>query len=469
MTAAARIRRWREDPVAFVRECFGVEPDAWQLDALRGVAKHQRTAMKACKGPGKTCVLAFIVWWYLCTRPHPKVACTSISATNLADNLWTELAKWQAKSPLLKGTFTWTKTRIFANDHPETWWCSARAWSKGADANQQADTLAGLHAEYLLFVLDESGGIPDAVMAAAEAGLSTGTEAKLVQAGNPTHLEGPLYRACTNERQLWHLVEITSDPDDPKRTPRVKIEWARQQIEKYGKDNPWVLVNVFGRFPPASINSLLGPDEVSAAMRRHLREDQYSFAAKLLGIDVARFGDDRTVIFPRQGLAAFRPVVMRNSRTNEIAARAAQSITKWGADATFVDDTGGYGSGVVDCLVQAGHPNIPVNFSSKATNPRYFNKRSEIWFEMAEWIKAGGALPNMPELVRELTVPTYTYHEGKLRLEEKDSIKERLGESPDYADSLALTFAVPIAPKQRVGVAGPGRGGRSLIDFDPFA
>ncbi len=106
--------------------------------------------------------------------------------------------------------------------------------SKTADRAQQGNTLAGLHADHILFILDESGGIPDAVMATAEAALSSCIEGHIVQAGNPTHLEGPLWRACTTERALWHVTEITADPDDPRRSTRVKAEWAREQIEKYG-------------------------------------------------------------------------------------------------------------------------------------------------------------------------------------------------------------------------------------------
>jgi len=203
-------------------------------------------AMKACKGPGKTAILAWVSWLFLATRPHPKIAATSVSGDNLSDNLWSEMAKWQGKSKFLKEMFVWTKTRIFAKHHPETWFMSARSWSKAADPSKQADTLAGLHADYIMFILDEVGGIPDAIVATAEAALATGIECKLVMAGNPTQTSGPLYRACTKEKHLWWNISITSDPEDPKRTPRVSIEWAKQQIEKYGRDNPWVLVNAFG-------------------------------------------------------------------------------------------------------------------------------------------------------------------------------------------------------------------------------
>lgn len=466
----ARISEWRASPAQFVHQCFGVEPDAWQLDALNAFPHHNRLAMKAAKGVGKSTILAWCIWNFIATRPHPKIAVTSISADNLSDGLWSELSKWQQRSDFLKNMFTWTKTRVSANDAPETWWISARTWAKAADKSQQANTLAGLHADYLLFVLDEAGGIPDAVMAAAEAGLSTGKETKIMMAGNPTHLEGPLYRACTLERHLWWVAEITADPNDPKRSPRVDINWAKQQIDKYGADNPWVLVNVFGRFPPASINTLLGPDDVTQAMARGYQEDKYNFAQKRLGIDVARFGDDRTIIFPRQGLRAFKPTEMRGARSNEIAARIIKGKAKWESEVEFIDDSGGYGSGVIDFMLQSGHAPYPVNFAGKALDSRYHNIRAEMWFKMAEWVKRGGMLPKVPELVRELTVPTYTFtSSGKFLIEPKDQIKERLQFSPDLADALCLTFALPEMPAKD-SLPGMVSSQKKIVsDWDPFS
>lgn len=447
--AQRAIKRWREHPVAFVREVLKVEPDAWQLDVLEAFPHHPRLAMKACKGPGKTALLSWLAWNFLVTRPHPKIAATSITSDNLADGLWTEMSLWQGKSSLLKETFEWQKTRIVNREHRETWWMSARTWPKSGNATQQSDTLAGLHADYLLFLIDEAGGIPDAVMAAAEAGLSGsrgggGKEAHIVMAGNPTHLEGPLWRACTSERDLWHVTEITSDPDDPKRTPRVSAQWAREQIAKYGRDNPWVLVNVFGRFPPSSLNSLIGPDEVREAMRRHYREDAYSFAAMVLGVDVAREGDDSSVIFPRQGVVAWVPTVLRNVDTIQGAGMVARQWTDRKADAVFIDNTGGFGGGWIDQLRVLRHQPTAVHFSGKADDPRYANKRAEMWFRMCEWIKGGGALPESPELVAELTTPTYFFTGDRLQIEDKDQVKERLGRSPDLADALGLTFAAEV-------------------------
>jgi hypothetical protein len=463
--------------VAFVREVFQVEPDAWQGEFLEAFVTNQRLALKACKGPGKTTVLAWVIWLYLVTRPHPKVVATSITGDNLRDNLWTELAKWQGKSPLLQAAFTWTAERIFSKQHPETWWASARTWRKDADASQQADTLAGIHADYLLFVLDEAGGIPDSVAATAEAGLANadeaaGREAKLCIAGNPTKTEGPLWRACTSERGLWWVKEISSAPDDPNRTPRVSKTWAQQQIDQYGRDNPWVLVNVFGQFPPGQSNSLLSLADATAASQRSLGLVEYNDAAKVLGVDVARFGDDESVIFARQGRAAFRPKTFRNLDLMALADQVAMAMERFKPDAVFIDQTG-VGGGVVDRLRQLGHRVTGVDFGGKSANPRCVNKRAECWWTMAEWTRNGGAIPDSAELLQEMTAPVYSFNAaGKLVLESKQSLKDRGYSSPDKADALALTFASPVAKRLQLPPqlqVKRDEGGTTANDYNPFA
>jgi hypothetical protein len=466
IAAANAFRRWRGFPQQFVREVFGVVPDAWQDDVLAAFPANPRLAMKACKGPGKTAVLAWLAWNFLLTRPHPKIAATSVTGDNLADNLWAEMAKWQGQSELLKATFEWQKTRIICRDHPETWWMSARPWSRSASREEQGLALAGLHADYIMFILDESGGIPDAVMVSADAALSSCKEGHIVQAGNPTHLEGPLYRACTTERRLWHITEITGDPDDPKRSPRVKVEWAREQIEKYGRDNPWVLINVFGRFPPSSINALIGSDECADATRRFYREADIDHAARILGVDVARFGDDSSVIFPRQGLVAFPPIQYRNLDSATGGGAVAGKWRDWSADACFVDDSGGYGAGWIDALRGLGRSPIGISFASRPTDLRYLNKRAEMYFLAVQWIKDGGAIPNCPELISALTQMTYAFKGDRMMIEDKDQLKQRIGFSPDHADALALTFAQPVS-KQRP-VIGAGRK-QHQYEYDPYA
>jgi len=418
-----------------------------------------------CKGPGKTTVLSWIAWNFLLTRPFPRIAATSISADNLSDTLWPEMAKWQHKSSLLTELFTWTKTRITHNEHPEIWWMSARSWSKSADKSQQSNTLAGLHEDYIMFLLDESGGIPDAVMTTAEAALSSCVEGHVIQAGNPTMLEGPLYRACTEERYLWHVIEITGDPDNPKRSPRIKVEWANEEIKRHGRDNPWVLINVFGEFPPSSINALIGPEEIKAAMARYYREFEIGKAAKVLGVDVARYGADSSVIAKRHGIQAFPFTQMRNLNSTEGASWVNREWDNFQADACFVDDTGGFGSGWIDQLRNLGRSPIGVVYSRKAAqSERYYNKRSEMYFTAVEWIKNGGALPECPELLEALTKTTYTTPKGLLLLEPKELVKEKLKFSPDHADAFVQTFAETVTPQRQ-----SRRTARHTFEYDPFA
>jgi hypothetical protein len=470
--AVAKIRKWRQDPVFFVRDQFGIEPDEWQKEVLMAFANKSvpRIAMEACVGPGKSCVEAWIAWNFLCCYgskgEHPKGAAVSVTADNLKDNLWPEIAKWQGRSKFLSKAYTWTKERIFLNEHPETWFISARSFSKTADPETQGRTLSGLHSKYLLYLIDESGDIHPAVLRAAEQGLSNVSFGKIVQAGNPTSHDGMLYLAAVSQRDKWFVVRITGDPEDPRRSPRIDIQWAAEQIKQYGRDNPWVMASILGQFPPSSINSLLSIQDVEDSMRRVIREDEISGSQKRLGVDVARFGDDRTVIFPRQGLVAFKYADMRNANSHEVAARVAKAKNQWGSEQDFLDVTGGYGGGVEDALKMAGFNPFPVNFAGKAADSRYFNLRSEMWFRMAEWVKRG-SLPNIPTLARELTAPTYTFVGGKFRLEEKDQIKKRLGHSPDAADALACTFALPDMPSGEAAMP-QFIGNRYAADYDPF-
>lgn len=473
---AAKLRRWRENPNTMANEEFGFCPDKWQAEALAVFPSQdddkKRLSLQACAGPGKSALIAIMAWnfltCYVSKGEHPKGAAVSVTWDNLQDNLWPEMAKWMKRSEFLMRSFEWTKTRIFARDHPETWFLSARSWPKTANADQQGATLSGMHARYVAFFIDESGEIPTTVLKAAEQALSNCEWGKIVQAGNPTSHEGMLYTAATVLRSLWYIISITGDPDDKDRSPRIDIEWAKEQIRLYGRDDPWVMSYILGKFPPSSINSLLSPEEVQEAQARHLRSDEFDFAQKRIGVDIARDGDDRTVIFPRQGRASFRPAIMRNSRPAEVAARVALAQVRWNAEHIFLDDTGGWAGGVYDQLQLAGHSAIPINFSGKAIDPRYHNKRAEMWFEMAKWVKMGGALPRLSELVPELSMPQYTFRNARFLLEPKENIKKRLGTSPDLADALALTFALPEVAATHTALPVSAASQRMTMDYDPF-
>ncbi len=192
---------------------------------------------------------------------------------------------------------------------------------------------------------------------------------------------------------------------------------------------------------------LLSVHDVTEAQRRAPREHEYSFAAKIMGIDVARFGDDRSCIIKRQGVACFEPNTYRGKEGFEIADLAAHQINDWKPDAVFVDDTGGFGSATIERLRQLGHRVIGVQFAGSPADERYLNKRAEMWIKLASWVKEGGALPTSAELRADLCAPTYKHNDrGKFQLESKESMKKRGLPSPDIGDALALTFASPVTP-----------------------
>lgn len=464
-----------------VREQFAVDPDAWQRKGLlafaNGDKKIFRLSLQACAGPGKSALLAWCGWWFLMCMGepgnHPKGVAISVTADNLKDNLWAELSKWQQISPMCMDLFQWTKTRIYAKSHPNTWFLTARAFSRSASPEEQGRTLSGVHSKYVLFLIDESGDIPVNILKSVDQAFSTADKVfgRAIQAGNPTSKEGMLYAAASTLAHEWEVIRITGDPDDPDRSPRIDKDWAQRQIDTYGKDDPWVMSYILGRFPDSSIDTLLSVDEVEDAMQRHLRKDQYEHAQKRIGVDVARFGYDSTVLFPRQGLWVGRPVEMRKADTIKIASRIAYAQNKWNPEAVFIDDTGGFGGGVIDQLRQGGHSPIGVHFAGSPDDSRYLNKRAEMWFRMAKAIKSGAALPDIPQLKKELTTLTYSFHKGKFRLEAKEQVKKRLGFSPDFADALCLNWAWADMPASLSpeGLALRAKTVNTEKEYNPFS
>ncbi len=443
-----------------MREALGATPDAWQDAALHALIDDPRhkLALKACKGPGKTCFLAWAILWFLTCFEDAKVVCTSITGENLRDGLWTELSIWIKKSSLLDSLFEWQTERVYMRERMSSWYASARTWPKDADKTKQANTLAGIHAKHSMVVLDESGDIPRGVLSAGLAHHSTqdptGEDEEIhytLQCGNPTCLDGSLGWACTEDATNWWIYEITGDPDDPMRAPRIDPDWAREQIEAWGADNPWVLVNVFGKFPPTQSNKLLGPEQVRAAQKVIFHESLWHPHPRVMAVDVARSETaDRSVLCRRQGPVVFPFLVYRTADLMELSGQVAFEFSRWPAQVVFVD-MAGLGSGVYDRLRELGLPVIQVWGSGVPRDPRFADKRAEMWWLMAQEVKGSGgqpmlSLPNIVELVQELTGPEVGFNNrAKVRLESKESMKRRGLPSPDIGDALAMTYAEPVA------------------------
>jgi len=449
------------------------------VDAYEQPGK-KRIVSQAAVGVGKSALKAMLGWHFISTHGNqdrhegkfPNAYALAISGENLKSGLWKEFGVWRERSPFLKSEFNYTAEQITHRDHPLTWWIRARSYSKSAAPETQGAALSGLHSPWIMVLLDEVGEMHPTMGRRAEQALAdkvceTGV---ILASGNPTSISGLLYDLASRPMG-WTVVRITGDPDDPECSARVDKDWSREQIKLYGRDNPWVMAHILGMFPPGGLNTILTPDEVREAMtNRNPEPRDYEWAQKRIGLDIARFGDDRTILFPRQGLLAIRPVVMRNARTDAITARALRMITTWGSEAEFVDDTGHWGHGVVDGLLAARRSVRAIIFSDPASQPQYYNRRAEMILTFAEWVKRGGSLPHIPEMIPELTQVQYGFKAGKILLEPKEAIKKRLGFSTDYLDAIALTFAEPDLPSAAgLAAIGGSASARMVDNYDPHA
>lgn len=218
-------------------------------------------------------------------------------------------------------------------------------------------------------------------------------------------------------------------------------------------------------FSASMDNALITIDKVTDAAAKKMTDADITGSARILGVDVARFGSDRSVIQKRQGLAAFEPKIFDDIDNMTLAGMVAQTINEWQPDAVFIDS--GRGEGVIDRLRQLGYFVTEVNFGGKALSPTYNNKRSEMWDNIRIWLDDGGALPNHTDLKTDLCVPLYKFdNSNRMQLESKDDIKKRGGRSPDLGDALALTFSYPVAAK-KIGHFG-FKEEAVMADYDPF-
>ena len=499
-----RIEFWTTHPIEFVYEVFGagyeaetgkeLKLDRWHVRAFKALVGEcgccpqpkRRVVARAAKGVGKTAWLAWVGWWFLLTRRRAKGAALSITGDNLSDNLWPELALWQSYSPLLTAFFEHKGEAIEARGLAEDgktplgkfWFLSKRAFAKDADTTQQADTLAGLHADAVFLLLDEIGSYPPGVFAAAKAIFNVkGVDALIAAAGNCTDVDGPLYKICTEDADEWHIEEITGDPDDPNCSERVDKDEARRQIKKHSRHDPVIMVNWLGKFPPKAGNKLLGLDQVALAQRRDPHRRLWAQEPIVWGLDVAAGGLARSVLTRRQGCVAFRQdvwgsQVIDDALADQVALRYHEAREKKQAPKKLFVDKGGVGRGVWTRLsvLLGDRIVVGVDFGSMALDHlQYADRRTEMWCRMAEWVREVGSIPAEPELRIDLTGPAIgvskTVHQGTRRkLEDKESMQKRGLKSPDDGDSLALTFAADVLSDEIDG----SRQAFAQTDFDPI-
>lgn len=324
---------------------------------------------------------------------------------------------------------------------------------------EKPDALQGFHAENILFLIDEAAGVPTSVFEVARGALST-AGAKVVMTGNPTRLNGYFHAAFHSARDTWIRLQFSCLD-----SPLVGKNYAEEIAAEYGEDSDVYRVRVLGDFPRSGFASLIPLDLVMAAMGRDLALYSMDHAPKIIGVDPAWHGNDRSAIVYRRGLDSKILFVERGFDTTRLTTVTAQFCDQYDPDALFIDQTG-VGAGVVDQTKNLGLNPIPVAFSaSPISADRFANRRAEMWWNLKEWLEQGGTLPNVADLKDDLTGPEYHYTAtGKVQLEAKDDMKKRGLASPDIGDAYALTFAAPVrrrkAGRNRVVVADTGYGRR---------
>ena len=227
---------------------------------------------------------------------------------------------------------------------------------------------------------------------------------------------------------------------------------ALKEIEEQSSSESMFRQEYMCDFMASSDNVLIRIDDVYIAQRRQYRIDEIEHSATIIGVDCARYGDDRTVIFVRKGLQAFPCRYYQGLNTAEITEKIIETINDYGYDGICIDQA--FGGGVIDRLREFGYDNVfEVNFNMKSMDEHCKNKRAEMWWKMGEWIRKEGALPQNEDLVQELTNVLYGFSAGagQIQLEGKELVKKRIGKSPDLADALALTFAYPIQKRDFLG------------------
>lgn len=490
------IQAFKYDPLGFVLYAFPwgerktplaeVEgPRTWQADEFKRITDHllldvekQRIglppspiymAISSGRGPGKSAFLAMLSLWAASCWIGGTSIVTANTETQLRSRTMAELGKWHTMAMnrhwFDKSTMSLKPTRWFADliekqlqMDTQYYYVEGQSWSA-----ENPDAFAGAHSTIaMMLLMDEASGIDDSIWSVSEGFFTDLSGMRLWGAiSNPRRNTGKFFDCFHVDKEFWNTRTI-----DSRTVEGIDAAVYQRIADKYGEESDVTRVEVKGEFPRTGNRQFISRETVEDASIRELAEDPWE--PLIMGIDVARFGDDRSVFRWRRGRDA-RSIpkrVFKRLNTMELAQEAANWITKTQPDAIMVDG-GGVGGGVVDRLKMLGYRVIEVQAAARPFQPdRYLNKRIEMWDEMREWLEIG-CIDDDLELHQDLTGPEYDKHPqtGKLILESKDSMKKRGLESTDDGDALALTFAQKVARLDK-SYSRKGRGERVAQDVD---
>lgn len=481
--------RYSRDPLKFVLWAFpwgegglkGRTIEEWQYNILCEVRDGLspqvaiRKAVASGNGVGKSALVSWLILWCMTTREDTRGVVTANTETQLKTKTWAELGKW-FQLFIANSLFQLDATSLSSRDpgHRLTWRVDAIPWSE-----QNYVAFQGLHNEgkRLFILFDEAAGIADVIWEAADGCMTdANTERLFLAFGNPNppkNMQAGRFRECFGRfSHRWNSFKLDS------RTVSFtdKTEIARW-LEDYGEDSDFFRVRVRGEFPRTGSLQFISSDLFREAVTREATSTVYD--PLLMGVDVARFGDDKSVIRFRRGPDArtIPPVKFRGADTMQVAAAVANLYATHRPDMIFIDG-GGTGAGVVDRCRMLHLPVMEVQFGSRADRSMiglddafvYANKRAEMYGALREWLRHG-AVDADPDLETDVTSVQYSYvlREGRdaIILEKKEEMKRRGLDSPDDGDALALTFAYPVNKSDHT-LALQGKA-KHQIDYDPFA
>ena len=475
--------RFYDDPLAFVMFAFpwgkgplaGFDgPDQWAIDFLTDLSKDIKDrqfdginavdpilySVSSGHGIGKSAMVAWIILFIMSTRPYCKGVVTANSYVQLRTKTWSELGKW-LNMCITKDWFVINSSSgsmsIHHHEHKATW----RADAQSSDEHN-SEAFAGLHAASStpFYIFDEASGIHEKVYEVSEGGMTDG-EPMHFSFGNPTRGSGRFYENMLGKHRHRYNRRFIDSRDVAITNKKVFEEW----IEAYGIDSDFVKVRILGQFPSLSDMQFISTDDVRACIMHEVVVQPHD--PLVMGVDVARFGADQSVIWLRQGRDAESQGIhtYRGVDTMTLAAEVSKFASQKRPDTIFIDG-GGVGGGVIDRCRQIGLDVVEVNFGGKATQAGYANMRAQMWGNMRDALKDGIRLPDDEDIVRDLTGLEYSYNlKNDIMLEKKEDARKRGLASPDLGDALALTYAYPVYPS-RVGYDGFAQ--QTRTEYDPF-
>ena len=445
-TVKAKLRAWKKSTLLFATEAIpGFIPSEQQIELFKAMdSGSKRTTIRSGHGTGKDTGASICILQFLTTRAYSKVVCTAPTARQLHDILWSEISKWLRKS-VLADEFVIQNDKIFHKESPKEWWARAVSTNVRASKEDQAETLAGFHGDHLFIVVDEASGVPDPVFIPLEGAL-TQEDNKTLLIGNMTKSSGYFYDSHfhTEIKKDWHRLHWNSED-----STNVDPSYPLYMATKYGKDSDVYRIRVEGNPPVESGNTLIplswGIQCVGNPIEQNPEDPLY------LSVDVARYGEDSSVILPRRGPVILPWESYRGINTISLASNALKEYQTMEADGICVDVIG-VGAGVVDWLERKKVPGlVEVNVAESSSDPVKFRRlRDELWWNVRENcakarysfpdVKPPGETESLGEtLANELSSVRYEFVGSQLVVESKKSLKLRGVASPNIADALGIS------------------------------